>query len=149
MRSIRFQPLLRLATGALVVLFAQDFCALRPARAGCNHLINSGSDRTFAFNQLDELIQGSSAGLALEELGRGSQPSPGSNRNKPCSGPSCSSRAPLPVSSASSGSDGFDQWGAMSTVAVVPGPSPTAGAFNESGLRASAQRTSIFHPPRA
>jgi len=146
MKSIRSERLMRLSTGALVLLLVHGLGALRSAWAGCNHLVASRSDSFLKFDQLDELNQGNSIGSSSGDLARGSQ---GPNRNKPCSGLSCSGRVPLPVSTASQGPEDSDQWGALATVAVVLSPSPSARPSDEPGPRASGQAASIFHPPRA
>jgi hypothetical protein len=145
MRSIRSERLAWLATGALVLLVLHGLGAQRSAWAGCNHLVASRSDSLLKFDQLDELIQGKSVALSSDD---GTQDSQRPNRDKPCSGVNCSSRVPLPVSTASQGPEGSDQWGALATLAVVLSPSRATRPFDEPGPHASGQAASIFHPPR-
>ncbi len=146
MGSIRSGQLMRWAAGALVLLLVHALAAPRSAWAGCNHLVGLRSDASLQFDDLDGLIQGNPIARSSDDLARGSQ---GPNRDRPCSGMSCSGRFPMPVSTASHGSERSDQWGALATVAVVLCPSPSAGPSHEPGPRASGQATSIFHPPRA
>ncbi len=146
MGSIRYGQLMRWVTGALMLLLVQGVGAPRSAWAGCNHLVSSRSDAFLKFDQLDELIQGHSIASSSDDLAQGSRVP---KRNRPCSGMSCSGRVPMPVSTASQGFEGFDQWGALATVADVLSPSLSARPADEPGPRAKGQATSIFHPPRA
>jgi hypothetical protein len=143
MRVVRSERLARLATGALLV---QAAVAPRPARAGCNHLVTSQLERSLTINQLDLLVVGNSFARSRADLDH-SLPAPAGR--KPCAGPSCSSRIPVPSSSVTSGTSGFDQCCIVSVAAYLVALDPTAGAFNEPTSRAGGQATSIFHPPRA
>jgi hypothetical protein len=145
MGSIRSRQLMRWAAGALVVLLVHSLGASRSVWAGCNHLVGSRSDSFLKFDQFDKLIQGDSIAPSSDDLAGGSQ---GPNRNRPCSGMSCSGRVPLPVSTASQGPEGSDQWGALTTVVVVVSPSASGRPSDELGQRASGQAAFIFHPPR-
>ena len=129
-----------------MLLLVHSVGALPSAWAGCNHLVSSRSDAFLKFDQLDELIQGNAIARSSDDLARGSQ---GPNRERPCTGMSCSGRVPLPVSTASHGPEGSDQWGALATITVVLSPSLSAHPSDEPGSRASGQAAFIFHPPRA
>jgi len=145
MGSIRSERLMRLATGALVLLLVHGLGALRSAWAGCNHLVVSRSDSFLRFDQLDDLNLGNSSEASSDDLTRGSH---GPTRNRPCSGMSCSGRVPLPVSTASHGAEGSDDWGALATIPIVASASPSARPSDEPTPRGSDQAACIFHPPR-
>ncbi len=145
MGSIRSWQLMRWATEALVLLLVHALGASHSAWAGCNHRVSSRSDAFVKFDQLDGLIQGNSIAPSSDDPARSSQ---GPNRNRPCSGMSCSGRVPLPLSTAPQGPEGADQWGALATAAVVLSGAPSAHPSDEPGRRASGQAASIFHPPR-
>jgi hypothetical protein len=146
MGSFRSKRLMPWATGALVLLSVHGLGAQRLAWAGCNHLVASRFDSFPRFDQLDELIQGKSVAGSFDERTQGSQEP---NPNHPCSGMSCSSGVPLPVSTTSQGPESSDQWGALAGLAVVLSPCQAARRSNEPGPRSSGRATSIFHPPRA
>jgi hypothetical protein len=146
MSMLRCERLARLATGALLVLSVQTAVVLRPARAGCSHLVTARADHSRAIKQLDLLIVGGAVTRSSVDLDPESLPAPAGH--KPCAGASCSSRTPLPASSASSGTAGFDQWCAVSVPAYLITLDPSTGTFDERTSRALGQATSIFHPPR-
>jgi len=141
-RSIGLARLLRWGIGALVLLLAHGLGAPGAARAGCNHLVASESDRLLEFNRLDDLITGSSAVHA--EPGRR-----GPRRPAPCSGPGCSSRVPRPPSTASPGSSGPDQWAAPGAALGWAVASPPHFVPEEPAARPAGHKPSIFHPPPA
>jgi hypothetical protein len=141
-RSIGFERLMRWGIGALALLLAHGLGAPGAARAGCNHLVTSQSDRLLHFNRLDDLITGSSAVHA--EPGQ-----PGPQRPRPCSGPGCSSRIPQPPSTASPGSSGPDQWATLGDALSSTVASPPRLVPDEPAARPTGHRPSIFHPPPA
>ncbi len=141
-RSIGFGRLMRWGTGALVLLLAHGLGAPAAARAGCNHLVTSQSDRMLDINRFDDLIAGSSA--RLNGPGR---PTPG--RPGPCSGPGCSSRIPRPASTTTPGSSGPDQWATLEAVLGPAVPSPPRLVPDEPAARPAGHKLSIFHPPPA
>ncbi|MFI5461678.1 MAG: hypothetical protein ACHRXM_40350, partial [Isosphaerales bacterium] len=122
MGSIRFERLGRWGIGALMLLLFHGLGTPRSAWAGCNHLVSSRSGRLLDFNRLDALIaSGSSATLLAEDPLREEQ---GPKHPAPCSGPGCSSRVPMPVPTSLSDSDRSDQWGNLSTLAILTIASP-------------------------
>jgi len=130
-----------------MVLLSHGLVASRSAWAGCNHLISSRSDRLLDFNRIDAIIAGGSfsddlAHNPLEENGPKRGPTP-------CSGPGCSSRAPLPAPAASQGPDGSDQWVDMNAVVPLAVVSPRCRTIDEPAARPAGQKPSIFHPPPA
>jgi hypothetical protein len=148
MRTAHFKRLARLGAWALVLVVLHDFCVTRSAWAGCNHLVGSRSDPFLDLHRLDELIVSGSIspskdGLSQSPLGR-----PGQGRRGPCSGLSCSSRDPLPVSTAAHGLAGSDQWGALGVLVVPDATPPPCRTIDEPALSAAGEKSSIFHPPR-
>jgi hypothetical protein len=133
---------MRWGTGALVLLLAHGLGAPGAARAGCNHLVTSQSDRLLDFNRLDDLITGSSA-IHDEPV----QPDPG--RPRPCSGPGCSSSIPRPASTGSPGSSGPDQWATLEAALDSSVASPPRLVPDEPAARPAGHQPSIFHPPPA
>jgi hypothetical protein len=119
----------------------------RAARAGCDHLIQSRLDPFHEINQLDELVvAGNSArpdGFSRSPFDR-----PLPYRSSPCSGLSCSSRFPLPVSTASIVIDGSQQWGTLAMPVTVESKSPDRATRDESLPSSHRGNSSIFHPPR-
>jgi hypothetical protein len=139
----------RVGTGALIVLLVHEFFAPRAAEAGCNHLVVSQSDRLLDFNRLDTLIiAGPSSLPSMERVQVPLQP-PLPERRIPCSGTSCSSGVPFPVSTASHGFEGFDQWGALSALVLKLIVSPAEKTIDEPALRSTVYKLAIFHPPPA
>jgi hypothetical protein len=137
----------RLGSAALVLLMLLCVSAPRAALAGCDHLFQSRLDPFHEINRLDELViagsSGSPDGFSRSPFDRSL---PG--RSKPCSGLSCSSRVPLPVSTASIASDGSQQWVALGVPFVVESKSLTRDSRDESRPSSSGDKSSIFHPPR-
>jgi hypothetical protein len=150
MRSISFERLARWGAGALVLLLVHGLAAPRTARAGCNHLVTSQSDRLLGFNRLDALITGgSSAILSDDSSGHDPTGRPGPRRPGPCSGPGCSSSIPRPLSTASPSSSGPDQWMALGAVLNRAIVSPPRLVRDEPAVRPAGHKPSIFHPPPA
>src|SRR5206468_9847811 len=110
MKPMRSERLRQWGTAALVLLLVHGLGAARSAWAGCNHLVVSKSDRLLGFHGLDALMVGGSSSAVSDDQ---TQDPLGEHRSKqrtPCAGPGCSSRVPVPVSTASQGSGGSDQW---------------------------------------
>jgi hypothetical protein len=118
--------------------------SLKAARAGCNHLVVARSDALHEWDQLDQLIAGNSTAVSPDDLASGSQ---GPFRHKPCSGLSCSSRNPLPASTASFEREGSDQWGTVDALAVVVVSGQDIPRGGEPAARPSGQAAAVFRPP--
>ena len=147
MRSDRLKRLARSGIGVLALLLIQGFSAPRLAWAGCNHLVVSRLDSSMDFNRLDELVPARSASFSADDPAR-SPLGPGvPERRTPCTGMSCSSRAPLPASTVSSEPRNVDQWGALGAL-VVPEPLLALDRSHEQPISGRAgYKPSIFHPP--
>jgi hypothetical protein len=133
-----------------MLLLVDGVGASRSAWADCNHLVTSRSDRSFEFNRLDTLLLVDSQAALSDDVAqdpRGpGQPRP--KRRLPCSGPSCSGRVPLPVSTVAQEREDFDQWGALSARAMLPTESPAGHIIDEPAPRLFEPADPIFHPPR-
>jgi hypothetical protein len=129
-----------------MVLLAHGLVAPRSAWAGCNQLVSSPSGRHLEFNRLDAIIAG---GSFSDDLAHDPLQKNGPKRPAPCSGPGCSSRAPLPAPAASQGPDGSDQWVVMNAVVPLAVVSPRCRTIDEPGARPAGHKPSIFHPPPA
>jgi hypothetical protein len=70
-------------------------------------------------------------------------------RPQPCSGPSCSSRVPLPGSAAPSIVQTLDQWGLLPGLFDLSPPVAKACLDDESLSHLPSEPTRIFHPPRS
>jgi len=138
-----------LGAGALTVLLVHSVVASRSAWAGCNHLVISGSDRLLDFNRLDAIVTGGSSSSSADNLAHDPLKEQGSKRRTPCSGPGCSSRAPLPVPTAFPVPDGSDQWVVLNAVAEHGVAGPRCRAIDEPTGRPAGHKPSIFHPPPA
>ena len=147
MRSGQFKRLVRLGTGALMVVLFHGVCAPSPARASCSHPIGTSSPLVLSLHRLDELIMTGSSSVSEDGLvqptGNESVPMP----RVPCSGLSCSGRVPLPVSTASLVHDRADQWGTLEMRVVLDKSSQPAKTRDGASLHSVSQNTSIFHPP--
>jgi hypothetical protein len=130
--------------GALMVLLAHGLGAPRSAWAGCNHLVSSRSDRHLDSNRLDAIIAG---GSFSDDPAHDPLQENGPKRSAPCSGPGCSSRAPLPVPAAPQGPNGSDQWVVMNAVVPLAVAAPRGRTIDEPPARPAGQTLSIFHPP--
>jgi hypothetical protein len=137
MKSASLRRLAQWSTGAILLLVLQGFCA-RSAWAGCNHFVRSQTDPMLNASRLDELVAGGPAH---------GQPAP-ERRHAQCSGMSCSSQTPLPVSTANPVPERSDQWGALPALAIVRITSPHARIAHEPAPCRSILKASIFHPPR-
>jgi hypothetical protein len=138
-----------LGTGAIVLLVAQAFCAPHAAWAGCDHLAGSQYDPFRKVNQLDPLIFGATPSPAAGELPQFPPGVPAPGRRGSCSGPSCSSRIPLPVSTASERPNDWNQWGSLAVIVVIDATSQGRRAVDEPAPAAASEKSAIFHPPRA
>lgn len=98
MKNTHSRQLVRSGAGALLLLMLQWLCASPSAWASCGHLVTSRSERLLDLNRLDGVVVSGSDRVPDEP------PLPGSQA--PCSGLSCSSRDPLPVSTATVGYGG-------------------------------------------
>lgn len=138
-------------TGALLLLLVHGLGTARTAWGGCSHLVLPKSDRLRTFNHLDALIIGigkSPSPIAGEPAQVPGEPA-GRNRRAPCSGPGCSSRVPLPVSTASPGLDGSDQWVSWHSAASLAAALPFGRTIDEPTDRPTGQEAPIFRPPPA
>jgi hypothetical protein len=140
MRSVDYQRMARLGTGALLLLLVHGFYAPRSALAGCNHLVTS----RIAQGQLPSWIEP----LILDLAGQPNQPSvPTSPR--PCLGRWCSGQPatpPIPPEVFDHGQ--LDSWAWCSS---IPGSDSAASAFLSSetnAFRPVQAGNEVFHPPR-
>jgi hypothetical protein len=147
MRSGRFKRVVRLGTGALMVLTFHGFCAPAPAQASCSHRIGSPSALITSLYGLDELIM-SELSFVFED---GSVQShrdrsiPG--HRAPCSGLSCSGRVPLPVPPGMLTQDRPNQWGKLGARFMLDESSLPAKLIEGPPPHSVRQSASIFHPP--
>jgi len=140
---------MRWGAGALLVLLVHGLVASRPAWATCNHLVSSRSDRLLDFNALDAIIAGGASSSFSDDLTHDPPGEKGPKRSTPCSGPGCSSRAPLPVPTAFPSADGSDQWLVPSAVAPLAVASPLCRTIDDPAAHPAGEQPSIFHPPPA
>jgi hypothetical protein len=133
--------------GASIFVLLLGQAAPPMAHAACSHLVTSYSERSLDFNHLDSLILAGSRAPGVtngvEELSRQS----GSKDRWPCTGARCSSRVPVPSSTASQGSGGFDQWGNLSTDLFDQIITPLDKTVFGPAPHAFGRKPSIFHPP--
>jgi hypothetical protein len=147
MTRAHFKRLGRLGTGALVLLLVHGFGAPRSAWAGCGHPVGSQSGSFGDLYRLDAIFMAGSSATQHDGLSR-SPLQPPAHRS-PCSGLSCSSRDPLPISTASPGPDSSQQWGAANGALVNLDTTPPAGrTCDEPAPTTTGEKSSIFHPPR-
>jgi hypothetical protein len=146
MGLIRFKRLMRLATGALLVLWVHCVGAPRIAIGGCSHDVNSPSSPFHRISEHSSELLTNTGELSSERIVQGL---PGPARQKRCSGLSCSSRDPLPSPTGLQFSEGLQHWGALAMLSALKRPSFVARRFDEPRLRACDQANLVFHPPRA
>jgi hypothetical protein len=144
MGSYRLERLARWGTGALVLLLAHGLAAPGAARAGCNHLVTSESDRRLDLHRLGDLITGGPSVILAD-----GPTQPGPQPPRPCSGPGCSSNVPSPLSTTSPSSGGLDHWVALEAVLRLAVTSPLRHLPEEPAARPAGHKPSIFHPPPA
>jgi hypothetical protein len=147
MRTARFRQMARPESAAVVLLMLCWAGAPRAARAGCDHIVQSRLDPFHEVNQLDELIV-AGASASPDGFSRSPFDRPLPYRSSPCSGISCSSRIPLPVSTASIATDGSQQWCTLAVPFMVESESPGRATRDESRPSSTSEISSIFHPPR-
>jgi hypothetical protein len=147
MKTARFRRMAQPGSAALVLLTLLCASVPRTASAGCDHLVQSRFDQFPEINRLDELVI---AGTFVNPDGFSRSPFDHSApyRSSPCSGLSCSSRFPLPVSTASIVTDGSQQWGTLGVPFAVESKSLSRDPRDESRPYPSGEIPSIFHPPR-
>jgi hypothetical protein len=147
MKLGRNERLMRVGTGALVLLLVQLLDLSDQAHAGCSHLAAVQSDAEGNLYSLDEVI---GAGSPLS-LARDAQfPTPGRSPwpSGSCSGPLCSRSTPLPISTASPLPGRSDQPAALAVPATFVVMSQESVTFDEPIAGMVEQSLSIFHPPR-
>ncbi len=138
MSSASDRRLARWGTGAILLLVLHGFAAPSSAWAGCNHLVGSQTDPMSKVTRLDDLVTGGTAD---------GQPAP-ERRQAPCSGMSCSSSTPLPVSTANPLPERSDQWGDVSAPVISRDTCHHGRIIDQPAPRGSHEPTSVFHPPR-
>jgi hypothetical protein len=147
MRRARVKRLARLATGALLLLVASGLGAPGSVWADCSHRAGSQSDPFLDLYRLDAIFMAGSSSESHDGVSQSPLESPA--RRSPCSGLSCSSRDPLPISTASPGVENSDQWGTpLGSLVNLDTKSPAGRTFDEPAPIATGEKTSIFHPPR-
>jgi hypothetical protein len=149
MRSGRFEQLVRLGAGALMVLMVHGVCAPTTARADCSHRVGLRSAAISSLYGLDELIGTGNSSISGHALAQSPHDRPVPGPRVPCSGLSCSSQVPLPVSSVVAGSDGSDQRGALVALMGIDTTSLPDRRTDECVSHSAGEGSSIFHPPRA
>jgi hypothetical protein len=149
MRSNRLERLARWSTGALLLLLILGFIAPRSARAGCNHLVTSQSDRLLGYDRLDDLITGGSSAILTDGADRERPDQQGPRRPAPCSGPGCSSSVPWPAPMPPPSPVDQDQWAAPCAIPGAAVAPPTRLVPDEPAAQPAGHQPSIFHPPPA
>jgi hypothetical protein len=145
MRFGHYQWLVRIGAGALTLLLLHGLDLSGTVCAGCNHLVGARSDPLGNLAALDDLIVAGSAAVPVMAHFPGEQPAPG--RPKPCSGMSCSNSTSVPVSTASPGPVGSDQWSTLSTHAPFEVVAAQTLAIDDSVRNSRGRVSAIFHPP--
>ena len=147
MRAASVKRLARWRAAILLLVLAFWHAAPGTAEAACSHLVTSNSARSLDRNHLDRLIVGDSWPLVLHDRSEDLlRPSRLPNR-RPCSGPSCSSQVPVPRSTTSHASGGFDHWGDLTTALLDQIVIPAGAALSEPTPRSRGGSRFIFHPP--
>jgi hypothetical protein len=138
----------RLGAGAFILVLAH-LCAPDSATADCGHGVRALSDSLITDRVLDQLIVSGTWSPAL--LGAQDMPAVpfGPAGRSPCSGLSCSGRAPLPPSTASAGTDGLEQWVAVAECFVMITSSGRRQIINRNEFNPTAPNSWIFHPPKS
>jgi hypothetical protein len=129
-----------LGTGAILLLLVHGFCAPATARAACNHLVTAQSEPFLNLSRLDALIAGDAV--------KSPQERPAPAHRMPCSGLACSSPVRTPASTIPPEPDGSDQWGTLGVMVLFEVTSPPVTANDQPATHTTAEKTSIFHPPR-
>ena len=127
--------------GAFLMVALLGVFAPVTARAGCSHPVRSLSSLLDHAGRLDGLITGD-----LDQAPGTPWETPG--QRKPCSGPGCSSKTPIPIPTASTGLEGMPHWGSLGSSFVLDEQRPTRRSCEPSDTLVAAPRSAIFHPPR-
>ena len=132
----------------MIVLAIHGFYAPGAAWASCSHRAGSSSAPILNLYHFDSLILAATSFLPEDGLAPspGKQSAPGPRG--PCSGLSCSSRFPLPVSTTFQSRDRPDQWGTLGMLVVLDISSPPLRTIDEPTPHSVGQVSCIFHPPR-
>lgn len=126
---------------AFVMLALLGIFAPATARAGCAHPFAPQSPLFDHSGRLDGLITGD-----MDQASNSPWGAP-ANR-KPCSGPGCSSRVPIPVPTASTGLEGMPQWGVLGSSFILEAVPTVRRPLDAPATLALAPIAAIFHPPR-
>lgn len=129
---------LRLAAGAIIVLWACLFVAPTKSEAGCSRYVThrSGHERF-----IDVLLADSDDA--------GQSPIPAPNRPRPCSGPSCSENVPVPSAPSVSVTKFVEPWANLCPALMVPDLGTPLLHSSEDDPHPAPGVAAIFHPPRA
>jgi hypothetical protein len=147
MRAASVKRLTRWGAAILLLVLISCHAAPGTAEGACSHLVTSNAARSLDGNHLDRLIAGASSSLVSENRAEDLlHPSRLPNR-RPCSGPSCSSQVPVPRSTASHASGGFDHWGDLTAALLDQVVIPAGAAPSEPAPRSRGGSRFIFHPP--
>jgi hypothetical protein len=149
MRSTSSEQLKPWLTGVMLLLLVHSLGTARTAWAGCGHRVVSNSDLPLSFNHLDAIVIGDSPSPIAGQPAQGPGEPAGQNRRAPCTGPGCSSRVPLPVSTASPGSDRSDQWVSLRAAVSLGAALPCGRTIDEPTDRPTGGGAPIFRPPPA
>jgi len=148
MKLGRYQRLVRLGTGALMLVLVQGLDLIGIARAGCSHMVGSQSDPLFDHQWLDEVIvAGSFSSVLVDAYFPGNRPAQG--RPSPCSGLNCSNSIPVPPSAASPEPVRSEQWGTLGMLVTLQILALRGITVDDSVVAPRGLVHSIFHPPRS
>ena len=139
----------RIGIGAILLLLIQALFAPCPSWAVCNHLVGSSAQPAGSFAHLDELITAGNPSMIPSHRVGGLPARPGPGRPAPCSGPSCSGRVPLPVSTATTGTAHPHHWGVLGeSLDLIRSPGHIE-CDEEAPPYHSGILLLVFHPPRS
>ena len=134
--------------GAAILLFlVLCHAAPRTALAACDHRATARVSRSADWNHLDPLIVGDRSTLVSDNRANDRLPTPRPPIPRPCSGPNCSSKVPVPNSTASQASGSFDHWGNLPAAVLDQAVVSAEPALSEPTPHSQSSRPSIFHPP--
>jgi hypothetical protein len=139
MRSIPFKRLVRLGTGALLLLLVHGFAAPGSAWAACNHLVTSRTDPGRLSSRIEPLI--------LDLTGR-SQPLPIPPLPRPCSGTWCSGQPAAPSVPAGVLDGRLDSWAWCTEIPCLASTGSSFLSVETTALRPLQTGSAVFHPPR-
>jgi len=149
MRYLFSSNQVRLGIGAALLLLIQALLAPCPAWAGCNPLVGSSGHPAGSFAHLDELITAGNPSMIQNHRAAGMPARPGPGHPAPCSGPSCSGRVPLPVSTATTGFPNPNHWGVVGEPFGLGQPVGRFECNDEPPAFLRGQSLRVFHPPRS